>query len=289
MEEKFEKLTQEVLRLMEAHGTGWTKPWVSRGYGENFVSQHVLQGSNAFVAMIMSSAYDWPNAWATFKQIRSVGGSVRKGEKATYFFLPFIKEDEETGRKRLFGFRAKAYFNVAQCDGINWTQPEVEDRGEILDRSAVDAFIARLGIDIVDGDPRAFYSPKEDRVHVPGRLAFTSDQAYYSTVFHELTHATAAADRVGRDLSRYHIDKQARAHEELIAELGAVFCGVELGFNPEPTEESAKYLNAWRTRIQEDGIEPVLRAAAAAQKAVMWMVDQEVAYLEERDTVCDQV
>lgn len=85
-------------------------------------------------------------------------------------------------------------------------------------------------------------------------------------------HWTAAAHRVGRDLSRYAKDRTDRAREELIAELGSCFLCADLGIAPElePRPDHASYLQSWLSVLANDK-RAIFQAAAHAQRAVSFL------------------
>src|SRR3546814_16668038 len=70
---------------------------------------------------------------------------------------------------------------------------------------------------------RSYYRPDEDRIYMPARSAFDSDEAMIATEGHELVHATGHASRLARDTLRdYHKERAIRAREELVAEIGEI-------------------------------------------------------------------
>src|SRR4029077_16399657 len=117
-------------------------------------------------------------------------------------------------------------------------------------------------------DFRAAYFPSQDTVTMPSRTAFVSQAEYYSTLFHELTHATGHAKRLGRD--GFDVPQQfgseSYSKEELIAEMGsAMLCGLA-GIEQSTLANSAAYLKSWIARLKADS-KLVISAASAAQKA----------------------
>jgi antirestriction protein ArdC len=115
---------------------------------------------------------------------------------------------------------------------------------------------------------RAWYRPSTDSVGMPSRNLFNSPEEFYSTLFHELTHSTGHASRVGRDgietLNTFGSESYSR--EELIAELGAaMLCGVT-GIVPRTIANSAAYLKTWIERLRGES-KLIVSAASAAQKA----------------------
>ena len=114
----------------------------------------------------------------------------------------------------------------------------------------------------------AWYRPSNDTVGMPARGLFSSAEEYYSTLFHELTHSTGHASRIGREgieiLNTFGSESYSK--EELVAEMGAaMLCGVT-GIAPATIENSAAYLKTWIERLKSDS-RLLVSAASAAQKA----------------------
>jgi len=115
---------------------------------------------------------------------------------------------------------------------------------------------------------RAWYRPSTDSVGMPSRDLFNSSEEFYSTLFHELTHSTGHASRVGRDgietLNTFGSESYSK--EELIAEMGAaMLCGIT-GISPATINNSASYLDNW-IRVLKGDSKLIVSAASAAQKA----------------------
>ena len=120
---------------------------------------------------------------------------------------------------------------------------------------------------------RAYYSPRLDHVVLPPESAFDAESGYYSVAFHELTHSTGHASRLGR------FDTEALApfgrtdysKEELVAELGASFLCAEAGIDGTVIPNSAAYIQNWLGALRNDKRMVVL-AAAQAQKAADYIL-----------------
>ena len=65
-----------------------------------------------------------------------------------------------------------------------------------------------------DVSGRAYYSPDEDTIHIPSAEQFKNSLSYNTTCFHELAHATGAAQRLNRNI-RNPFGSAAYAYEEL--------------------------------------------------------------------------
>jgi antirestriction protein ArdC len=92
-------------------------------------------------------------------------------------------------------------------------------------------------------------------------------------LFHELTHSTGHASRVGREgieqLNTF--GSECYSKEELVAEMGAaMLCGVA-GIEQSTIANSAAYLKSWIARLKSDS-KLVVSAASAAQKAADYVL-----------------
>lgn len=95
----------------------------------------------------------------------------------------------------------------------------------------------------------AYYDPINDEITLPNLSDFVSSQAYASTLFHELVHATGAAHRLNRNLTGRFGDPRY-AMEELVAELGATFLAAVSGI--EHNTQAASYISHWITALRSD-------------------------------------
>ena len=191
------------------------------------------------------------NRWATYKQIKDMGGQVRKGEKATHVL--FYKFDDETQKAqdqpdrpttegkaerehtRPPMVRCYAVFNVAQADGLQLERKgdDREPEPEWKAHQTAERVIQESGIHVahVRGD-RAFYNLQSDTVTLPEREQFATANGYYQTALHELGHATGHPERMDRDTLKHgagHFGSVEYAREELRAEMSAMMTGERVG------------------------------------------------------------
>lgn len=81
---------------------------------------------------------------------------------------------------------------------------------------------------------------------MPKRETFDAEPEYYSTLFHELTHATGHESRLGRLQESVHgFGSVTYAKEELVAEMGASFLSGVAGIVNRTVDNSAAYINSW--------------------------------------------
>lgn len=284
-----EQITNQVVNLMKEHGSDWVKPWATTGAGSptNLASKKHYHGINTLI--LMAEGRTSP-AWGTYKQWKAKDCQVHKGEHGTHiiFWKILEKPDRNNPEKKakIPLMRNYTVFNAEQVDGGEEYIPTPEDgAGQHFQQYALDQMIEATGAHIQHGGDRAFFSPSHDIVQMPLMESFkgtdtsTAEETYYSTLCHELTHWSGHTPRLDR-LKSTRFGSKDYAYEELIAELGAAFLGVEYGFSPEPRPDHAKYLNSWIEKLGQDH-SFIIKAAQAASKAVDHVTGYQEAQQQE--------
>ena len=281
MSQVYQIITDRIVSLLEEGTIPWNRPWSggpSHEWPANLKTGHGYRGINVFLlaAMGYSSRF-----WLSFKQARAMGGYVRKGEKGTpiIFWKKLQVEDLETGEpKEVPMLRYYSVFNLDQIDGI-----EAPDAVEIPEREFSPIERAQQIIDqmpnpprIEHNQPRAFYRSKDDLVNLPRPELFKSDEYYYGTAFHELTHSTGHEKRLGRrpsDVPRFYGDREY-SQEELVAEMGAAFLCSEAGIGQVLIEDQAAYIDNW-INVLRGTPQMVIKAASSAQAAADYILNKQ--------------
>ncbi len=98
-------------------------------------------------------------------------------------------------------------------------------------------------IELKEGD-RAYYTPKENKVVIPTRPQFESDEHFYSNLFHEMTHSAGAEHVLNRTKGKTFGDADY-AREELVAEMSAAFLSQKYGLAKYTKADSTHYLKSW--------------------------------------------
>lgn len=271
-------VTDTIIAQIEAGTPPWRKPWTGDASGASFPLRHTghaYKGINILMLWATAMVKGYNSArWMTFKQAQDLGGNVRKGEKSTksVYYGSFEKETEgDNGEVEITTRRfAKAFsvFNADQIEGLPeeyYIRPEPpRDLGTEAD-PALDAFFASTGAEIITSDdPRAYYHPVKDNIHMPPIATFFNASGYYGTLAHELGHYLLAEKRIGTQ--KTHANRQEYAIGELEAEIFSAFLAVQLGFEPH-FDQSAAYVENWLKALKNDkGL--IFKAAANAQKAL---------------------
>jgi antirestriction protein ArdC len=293
----YDVVTTKILAALENGTAPWSKPWDSvTGAPKSFSSRKAYRGVNAILLGLEQAEKNYRSAyWLTFNQMAKLGGRL-KGEKGTQkgtlvtFWKLLPIEDEATGKKKMIPLLKHFYlFNLDQTEGIEKLPkdafpvarpvPSAEERHAAA-QSVVDAWAAKPVIE--HGGDSAHFTWSTDVLTMPPVESFKGLDEYHATLFHELTHSTAAEHRLDRKESRGNaFGSHAYGREELIAEMGAAFLCAETGIQA-TLDNSAAYLASWIKTIKEDP-RAIIVAAGKAQKAADMILGREQAKTEETD------
>jgi antirestriction protein ArdC len=281
----YTRVTNQIIQAIEAGTKNCRMPWHITDADcfapINAVSKRPYRGVN--VLILWAAALDKGYAggsWATYEQWKQVGAQVRKGEKSTTVVLwkpteSKAKETEDDSiatRDKRGGLLARGFsvFNLAQVDGYQAVRtPKLFENIRIR---AAEKVLLGAGADVRHSGATAYYHKAMDFIAIPRLEAFRDSVGYYSVLAHELTHWTAAAHRLNRDLSG-RFGSEAYAAEELVAELGAAFLCGALGLSVEPREDHADYIADWLAILRNDK-KAIFSAASKAQQSADWILQQ---------------
>jgi len=207
MSKVYEIITNQILDKLEQGVAPWSKPWVMNGKEhKNLISKKPYRGINPFMLdlTVMDEGYE-SNYWVTYKQAKKLGGHVRKGETGTLIvFWKWVEKEDESGDVSRFPIlRYYKVFNTEQCDfpaDFQIPNDEAELPNNYSPIAEAENIISNMPKrpEIRHHGNRAYYRPSIDDVTMPNESQFKGSEEYYSTLFHELAHATGHASRLGR-------------------------------------------------------------------------------------------
>lgn len=276
----YEIITNRIVEKLEQGEIPWKKSWNAKTQApRNLCSGKLYSGINTFI--LLSARYQSPY-WLTFKQATEQGGTIRKGEKGMpiVFWSKQEKEDPETGEVKESGFlRYYTVFNVAQIDNLT-NVPEIEvvnipdDSSRFNLSKEIVAFMQNKP-QILHGFSRACYNQGTDQVKMPVGISFNSQEEYYSTLYHELTHATGHENRLNRheSMKNFSFGSTDYSKEELVAEFGSAFLCAEAGISPAVLDNQTAYIQGWLKALKNDN-KLLISAAAQAQKAADYILNR---------------
>lgn len=281
------KIAEQFINSLKENPEHWQRQWSVAGTRpENCVSHTPYRGINRFnltFEAIRKGSKDM--RWATFKQIQQQGWHLKKGAKSVLveFWQPYNKQihstvswDEYNKAENPDDYtllsRYYHVFNAADIEGI---PPMKEVHNNITQHEAIDRIISGMGIEVKnDGADRAYYNVTNDTVHLPSKELFVSDNAYNSTLLHELSHATGAETRLDRPQSGIKSTVEY-AIEELIAEISSCFTGADIGIQYENADikNHKAYVQSWISQI-ENKPEVLFDAIRQADRAADYLLEK---------------
>lgn len=164
------------------------------------------------------------------------------------------------------------------------SRPEI-DAGERFDFEPVDRMINE-NLWICPIHPRhqdeAYYSMSKNKIVVPEKGQFKDGEAFYGTLFHEMTHSTGAEGVLDR-LKPTSFGSKEYAREELVAELGSALVSQRYGMTKHIKEDSCAYLKSWLNSLKESPqfIKTTLLDVKRATSLITQRVDRIAQGLDE--------
>lgn len=279
-------VTQLIIEQLKNGIIPWQKPWTGKGLPQNMVTKRPYRGINVWLL----SSLNYPtNYYLSFKQVKEMGGSVKKGEKShlVIFWKWLDHTDEETGETvKTPLLRYYTVFNVDQCTGIEEWIPKIEERlNEPIElcESIVSKMPQLPKIQFKESE--AYYHPLEDYVNMPKQKTFVDSESYYTTLFHELIHSTGHFKRLNRkevmQTARYGGDLYSV--EELVAEIGACYLTSYAGIAKDQFKNNVAYIAGWLEVLRDDK-RFIVYACAQAQKAADFILNTEFGEKEETES-----
>ena len=223
MNKSIQKMIETIQAHMEEGALVWHNPCLIATQS-NIASGNAYQGINQFITALVADAQGYQSPyWATFKQLRALGGSLidAKGKGVPIIFYTCLPEKEGGDDQERFVIRHSFVFNLDLVSGIESDMGTIEPVGKAgIERNAeavAATYLARENIRVGHGRPA--YVPSLDTVRMPTVDEVVSTDEYYSTYFHELAHSTGHPQRLcrfGIDANKFE-SKEAYSKEELVA------------------------------------------------------------------------
>lgn len=279
----YQDVTDRILEQLKAGVVPWRKTW-STGLPKSLTTGKEYRGLN--ILLLGMTGYT-SRYWVTYREAQRLGGQVRKGERSTRIcFWHWRTPEDLVELRRKLGKAdvapctcfTSAVFNVEQVDGIrrpddDFPNPDANplERAESLLAVMPD----KPGIThTLTGSP--CYRWQLDEIALPHLSQFESAAEYYTTLFHEVVHATGHPRRLNRKAQADGTDDERYSFEELVAEFGASFLSAFTGVSdPDSDALSASYIDGWAQVFQKDS-RILVRAASTAQRAADYIRGKNV-------------
>lgn len=220
-------------------------------------------------------------------------------EKIKYDDYKNLSEDEKKEYNVYPRMQVFRVFNVQQTN-LREARPELWEKlekengrpevkaGEQFDFEPVDRMISEnlwiCPIRPMHQDS-AYYSITKNEIVVPEKRQFKDGEAFYGTLFHEMTHSTGAKGVLDR-LEPTAFGSKEYAREELVAELGSALVSQRYGMTKHIKEDSCAYLKSWLDSLKESPqfIKTTLMDVKKASSIITQKVDRIARGLDEDNT-----
>lgn len=282
----YDKVTEAMIAQLDKGVIPWRRPWATKGnMPANFATGREYTGFMNCM-LLACSGYE-SRYWATFGQIKKMGGKLKSDSRGTGRIITFgskiTTKDRITGEdKDIWLRKAWTVFNLGQTEGLENKKRAIAERAQNEQpapdstegyeefMSIAESFLKTSGPDFQTQGSLAAYSPKRDRIVMPKLETFKSTDHYAATLAHEVTHSTGHQKRLAREgvVNEIRYGSHTYSKEELVAEMGSAFFAGICGFGTEEVfENSAAYVESWRKELSKDP-KLIVHAASEAQKAV---------------------
>ena len=318
-EKALDLFAEMMIEKIESISKDWRKPWFTEGalqWPRN-LSGREYNGMNALMLMLHceKEGYKIPR-FCTFDCVQRMNKpgkdgqelprvSVLRGEKSfpvmltTFTCIHKETRDSDDEKQEYNVYPKMQVFRVFNVQQTNlrearpelWEKLEKEnsrpeiDAGERFDFEPVDRMINE-NLWICPIHPRhqdeAYYSMSKNEIVVPEKGQFKDGEAFYGTLFHEMTHSTGAEGVLDR-LKPTSFGSKEYAREELVAELGSALVSQRYGMTKHIKEDSCAYLKSWLDELKESPqfIKTTLLDVKRATSLITQRVDRIAQGLDE--------
>lgn len=286
----YEKITTRIIEQLEQGVIPWKKPWKLTGINIKNATDLKKVAFNRITKtaysplnqMLLSKAGEY----ASFKQWKDLGGSIKKGAKAEmvvfWKLFDFVDKENSTNEEVVIKqIPYLKYLPVFHIDDIDGVEPlKLDDDTTIIPsiqlneqaENIISNYLERENIKLIFGGDSAFYSPHSDYINLPNKYQFGKNTAeYYSTAFHEITHSTGAKNRLARLNSNAFFGNEEYSKEELVAEIGASAMLNILDIETKSSfNNSVAYIQSWIKALKNDN-KLIVSASTKAEQAVKYI------------------
>lgn len=287
----YQQITDMVIESLENGDIIWQKSWNSFGLPKNISTNRNYRGWNVFWLSFHSRQHEFETPYyITFNQAKALGGSIKKGAKATtitHWATVEIKSQISEIKNKETGEIKKSHptklipithyvFNIAQTEGIDFPEVDTLYRTNAEQIEACEKVVSEMQNkpQLITAGDKAYYAPIADTVTMPDMRLFLGNEEYYSTLFHELAHSTGHKSRLNREeLNSYSaFGAENYSKEELTAEMTATYLSGITNIENKTIKNSTAYIQGWLKALKNDKT-LVIKAACQAQKAADYILN----------------
>lgn len=287
----YEMVTKRILQRMMQGEIPWRNAWTAgKGQKHPFTNRFTGKPYSFLNTLLLGT----PGQYATFRQIKEKGGTVKKGSKSkpVIYWGEYIPKDRKEEAKQLeeegkdtshLKVRFPKYYSVFDMRDVEGIEPEKEPEAvthtslsptDIADM-AVEDYTRDYGVLVDEADAEPSYDAAADRVTVPPKKAYEYEEDWYASLFGQLVHSTAGEKRCNRAREMEKMaDDEMSVKEELIAEIGSSMAMTVTGLDRKETQEQqAAVCQKWIAAMEND-YRLIVTASYGAEKAAKMILGE---------------
>lgn len=277
-------LIDEYLKALSEDRLPWFADW-ERGGGRrlnnlpcNAITKRKYNGVNLAILIYVSEMKGFrDHRWLTFKQAQERKWQIKQGEHGTHIEYWYkydikqkkqvsdveaeeiIKKDPKRAKDIVLTSRTYVVFNLEQIEGFKAPQTDQEEKprwSEGEPTAYALGVVKGLGVKYKeDSQPRCYYDPRNDLIHMPNKETFYNEYGFASSLLHECSHATMSAKRLNLfpDNKGMFANMEEYAKEELVAEIASSFLCLDKGIEMDKNhiQNHKAYIQVWIKGLQD--------------------------------------
>ena len=307
-------LVDAVLSNLEKDTGLWEQGWAGGGAPVSAITGKQYNGVNRVFLLLATMEKGYAdNRWLTYKQMEDKGWHFKTDEEGKslgkgagvaieYFELRDKETKQPFDRHTLDGMTAeeraeymdenvyplRKYYRVFNGDVIEGIperkRTEHDPAGQNARAEALIQFWSETESPILYGGGEAYYSPKQDEIHLPRKERFKDMPEFYATALHEIGHSTGHETRLNRAMTTDRSSPDY-AQEELRAEFASMFLEQDLGVaaKDKHLQNNSAYIGAWLAKIKEDP-NVLFKAVADAERITKFVLAKEKEIKKETES-----
>jgi antirestriction protein ArdC len=291
----YKKITGRIVAQLDKGEIPWARPWALTNPVINYVSRRPYSLLNSMLLPL-------PGEYLSAKQIETLGGEIKKGEKPhqVVFAKKFGVEKKQAKKGEAGKTETKSktkvctflrfyeVYHLSQITGIETKIKEGMRENNPIEKAdaIIQDYVERSKVIFkVKKSDRAFYRTALDMIVMPELKQFIDANSFYCTAFHEMAHSTGHSSRLNRpNFSEAAFGSENYGREELCAEIASANVMAVAGLETEKTfKNTASYIQNWKTAIKNDP-QAIVKAAQQAKAAANLILNHVETYVREKSS-----
>ena len=303
----YEIVRDNLLKMLEENGGRWCCPWnCNIKFAKPYFSEpdEYYKGINVLL--------NRPGEYVTMKMVKDMQAdgkniAIRKGcHTHSIYYYNFAEQKDKDGnvivdedgnpQKKPF-FRFYKVFSIDDVIGLESRVPYEKHEHTLNEKMELAMKYIRTYCEVNDidmqaikGGTSAYFNPSRNSITIPDISQYQNPYEFFSTVFHELSHAIDHKLRLSKGINeKVKIDNYSAG--ELLAEISAAMMCQQFGIpDTETFENSVSYIDSWSKKIKEERASFIVSVSSKSWSCVEELVQSvERELLKQEAEKCDEI